>query len=51
MHDDAPAGVWPLLVGLYDAEGRRRTVLGAQGQAVGQEITLTPIRVLVAPTR
>lgn len=50
VHDDAPAGVWPLLVGLYDGEGRRRTVLGAQGQAVGKEITLTPIRVLVAQT-
>ncbi len=50
VHDDAPAGVWPLLVGLYDGEGRRRTVLGAQGQAVGKEIALTPIRVLVAQT-
>jgi len=49
VHADAPEGVWPLLVGLYDGEGRRRTVLGAQGQAVSQEVVLTPIRILAAP--
>jgi len=45
VKDDAPPGVWALHVGLYNADGKRLTVLGQHGEARAKDIVLTSIRV------